>query len=124
MSITIYGIKNCATMKKAFDKLESLAVDYQFFDYKKSVLSEAEFVAFAKAFGIEKVINKKGTTYRKFDETTKQRVEAAIAKPDENNLNDLYQIIKENQSLIKRPIIMGDKQAVGFDDASYQQLFG
>ncbi|MDO4442063.1 MAG: ArsC/Spx/MgsR family protein [Moraxella sp.] len=107
--ITIYGIKNCNTMKKAFDFLNDKGIAYEFFDYKKSVLSQDEFEIFVASFG-DKVINKQGTTYRKFDDETK----AILAGDD---VSAIYHIIKDNQSVLKRPMVMGDGVAlIGFDE--------
>ncbi|MDO4894133.1 Spx/MgsR family RNA polymerase-binding regulatory protein [Moraxella sp.] len=118
MTITVYGIKNCNTMKKAFDFLGEHKISYEFFDYKKSVLSQADFERFVELFG-DKVINKQGTTYRKFDDETK----AMLASDD---LSVVYQIVKSNQSVLKRPIITGEHHngavaLIGFDESLYQE---
>ncbi|WP_294033327.1 arsenate reductase family protein [uncultured Moraxella sp.] len=124
MSITVYGIKNCNTMKKAFDKLTELGVSYDFFDYKKQVLSMDDFSNFVSLFG-EKVINKQGTTYRKLDDDTK----AVLAGVADGSREAVYEIVKNNQSMLKRPIIIGEYQGktvavIGFDDGEYQAVFG
>lgn len=125
MTITVYGIKNCNTMKKAFDKLNELGVSYDFFDYKKQVLSGDEFGEFVRIFG-DKVINKQGTTYRKLDDDTKA-VLGGVA--DSSQLQAVYEIVKNQQSMLKRPIIIGEHQGeqvavIGFDDGEYQAVFG
>lgn len=112
--LTIYGIKNCNTMKKAVDFLNSKGVAYEFFDYKKSTLSQADFEKFVATFG-DKVINRQGTTYRKFDDETK----AVLTSGD---TTAIYEIVKANQSVLKRPIVMGELNGqtvtlIGFDDA-------
>lgn len=111
--LTIYGIKNCNTMKKAFDLLNDKGVSYEFFDYKKQTLSQDVFVKCIALFG-DKVINKQGTTYRKFDDKTK----SILANGD---VSAMYQVIKDNQSVLKRPIILGkfnnkDIALIGFGD--------
>lgn len=117
MTITIYGIKNCNTMKKAFDKLNELGKTYEFFDYKNEQLTLDEFGKFVAIFG-DKVINKQGMTYRKLDDDAK-----AILNGDD--VSAMYEIVKTNQSMIKRPIILGGmKSVIGFDDAEYEQIFG
>ncbi len=123
MSITVYGIKNCNTMKKAFDKLTELGVGYDFFDYKKQVLSVDDFSNFVSLFG-EKVINKQGTTYRKLDDATK----AALSSVADGGREAVYEIVKNNQSMLKRPIIIGEYQGktvavIGFDEGEYQAVF-
>ena len=117
MAITMYGIKNCHTMKKAFDKLNELGKTYEFFDYKNEQLTLDEFGKFVTIFG-DKVINKQGMTYRKLDDDAK-----AILNSDD--IEAMYEIVKTNQSMIKRPIILGGmKSVIGFDDAEYEQIFG
>lgn len=113
----VYGIKNCNTMKKAFDYLNDKGVAYEFFDYKKSTICPDELAKFIQLFGQDKVINKQGTTYRKFDDETK----AILASDD---LTAIYQIVKDNQSVLKRPIITGTHQGkdvalIGFDVSLY-----
>ena len=125
MTITVYGIKNCNTMKKAFDKLNEIGVNYDFFDYKKQVLSVDEFGEFVRIFG-DKVINKQGTTYRKLDDNTKAVLGGVT---DSNQLQAVYEIVKNQQSMLKRPIIIGEYQGeqvavIGFDDGEYQAVFG
>lgn len=124
MTITIYGIKNCNTMKKAFDQLNELGVGYDFFDYKKQVLSFDEFAQCVAVFG-DKVINKQGTTYRKLNDDIKA-VLAGVGEPAA--LESVYGVVKEHQSMLKRPMIIGDykgKQValIGFDAAEYQAVF-
>lgn len=125
MTITVYGIKNCNTMKKAFDKLNELGVNYDFFDYKKQVLSVDEFGEFVRIFG-DKVINKQGATYRKLDDNTKAVLGGVT---DGSQLQAVYEIVKNQQSMLKRPIIIGEYQGeqvavIGFDDSEYQAVFG
>ncbi len=129
MSITVYGIKNCSSMKKAFDKLTELGVAYEFIDYKKTLIDAATFDEFVKTFGVAQVINKKGTTYRKFSDADKAVVDAAIDDESAANIMAVYEIIKENLSVIKRPIIIGSgddagKVAIGFDADEIGQVFG
>lgn len=112
-------------MKKAFDKLNELGVNYDFFDYKKQVLSVDEFGEFVRIFG-DKVINKQGTTYRKLDDNTKAVLGGVT---DSNQLQAVYEIVKNQQSMLKRPIIIGEHQGeqvavIGFDDGEYQAVFG
>ncbi|MFA9485544.1 MULTISPECIES: Spx/MgsR family RNA polymerase-binding regulatory protein [unclassified Moraxella] len=115
--LTIYGIKNCNTMKKAFDFLNQNGIAYEFFDYKKSVLSLEQFKKFVATFG-EKTINKQGTTYRKFDDTIKNTLMSG-------DVSAMYEMIKNHQSVLKRPIIMGDDVAlIGFDEHEWGKVLG
>lgn len=116
--LTIYGIKNCNTMKKAFEFLDAHAIAYHFFDYKKSVISQEDFERFVQIFDKDKVINKRGTTYRNLDDATK-----AIIESDE--LKAIYDIVKANQSILKRPVVVGQHHEqelalIGFDETLYQ----
>jgi Spx/MgsR family transcriptional regulator len=96
MSITVYGIKNCNTMKKAFDFLEEKGVSYDFTDYKKQELTPELLKDFLTKVPLEALVNKQGTTYRKMDESQKialEKEETAIP------------ILIQNPSMIKRPLI-------------------
>ena len=108
MTITIYGIKSCSTMKKAFTKLDDLGVSYNFHDYNKQ--------------GIDKVLNKRGTTWRKLTDDQKQAAD--------ENVNNAIDLLIENTSMIKRPIVEGeltDKNKpillCGFDEAEFDKVF-
>lgn len=115
--ITLYGIKNCNSVKKALDFLSKHTIAFEFFDYKKSVLSQADFEKFVATFG-DKLINKQGTTYRKLDDETK----AILTGTD---VSAIYEIVKDNQSVLKRPIVMGDGVAlIGFDEHEWAEKFG
>lgn len=107
-------------MKKAFDFFNQNGIDYQFFDYKKLVLSQNDFEQFVATFG-EKTINKQGTTYKKLSDDEK----AVLAGQD---LSASYEIIKHNQSVLKRPIVLGefdDKEValIGFDEEVWRKMF-
>jgi len=122
MTITIYGIKSCSTMKKAFTKLDDLDVSYDFHDYKKQGIDKDTVQRWVNELGIDKVLNKRGTTWRKLDDSQKQAAEASV-----DNAIDL---LVENTSMIKRPIVegqlVGKDQAVllcGFDEAEFDKVF-
>ncbi len=123
--LTVYGIKNCNTMKKCFDYLTSAGVVYTFFDYKKSVPTMAEFETWVQAFGLAKVINKQGLTYKKLGDDTK----ALLAKAsDDNDVALAYSVVSQSLSMIKRPIVMGDYQGkavalIGFDEGEFDGIF-
>ena len=122
MTITIYGIKSCSTMKKAFTKLNDLDVSYDFHDYKKQGIDKETVQRWVNELGIEKVLNKRGTTWRKLDDSQKQAADASV-----DNAIDL---LVENTSMIKRPIVEGQladrDQAVllcGFDESEFDKVF-
>lgn len=99
MTVTIYGIKSCSTMKKAFTKLDELGVSYTFHDYKKQGIDKESVQRWVDSLGIDKVLNKRGTTWRKLDEEQKQEANA--------NVKFAIDLLVENTSMIKRPIIEG-----------------
>ena len=122
MTITIYGIKSCSTMKKAFTKLNDLDVSYDFHDYKKQGIEKETVQRWVNELGIEKVLNKRGTTWRKLDDSQKQAADA--------NVDNAIDLLVENTSMIKRPIVEGqladDDQAVllcGFDESEFDKVF-
>lgn len=120
MTITIYGIKSCSTMKKAFTKLDELGVDYNFHDYKKQGIDNNSLQRWVDELGIDKVLNKRGTTWRKLTDQQKQAAEVSV----ENTIH----LLVENTSMIKRPIIEGkiaDKSVLlcGFDENTFNTIF-
>lgn len=124
MTLTIYGIKSCSTMKKAFTKLDELGVSYDFHDYKKQGIDKESVQRWVNELGIDKVLNKRGTTWRKLTDEQKQ-----AADSDVDNAIDL---LVENTSMIKRPIVEGqlaDKNngqlilLCGFDAAEFDKIF-
>ena len=96
MSIKVYGIKNCNTMKKAFDFLTERGIEYEFIDYKKQKPSAELLESFLKKTPLETLVNKQGNTYRKMDDAQKLELE----KED-----TAIPILIENSSMIKRPVI-------------------
>lgn len=99
MTITIYGIKSCDTMKKAFTKLDELKVSYNFHDYKKQGIDKASVQRWVNDLGLDKVLNKRGTTWRKLTDDEKAAADASEDKAIE--------LLVANTSMIKRPIIEG-----------------
>ena len=122
MTITIYGIKSCSTMKKAFTKLDELGVSYDFHDYKKQGIDKQSVHRWVNELGIDKVLNKRGTTWRKLTDEQKQAADA--------NIDTAIDLLIENTSMIKRPIVEGqliDKNQpillCGFDAAEFDKAF-
>lgn len=110
--IEIYGIKNCDTMKRAFRWLDDNKVKYRFHDYKKEGLEASMAKAWIDQLGWENIINKRGTTWRKLDEETKDSMD------DEKAI----QIIVNQSSMIKRPLlIQNDAIHLGFKAEEYAQ---
>lgn len=114
MTVTIYGIKNCDTMKKARNWLEAQGVDYRFHDYKAEGIDRAHLEAWCGKAGWETVLNRAGTTFKKLDDSLKADLsqEKAIA------------LMLEQPSMIKRPVLEKDGSlTVGFKPEIYEQLF-
>ncbi len=108
MSTKVYGIKSCDTMKKTFTFLNEKGVSYDFIDYKSEKPTEKLLEGFLAKTSLDFLVNKKGTTYRKMDDSQKkalEKVETAIP------------ILIENSSMIKRPLITypDGSLTLGFD---------
>ena len=114
--ITIYGIKNCDTMKKARVWLEQRDVDYRFHDYKAEGIDLAHLEAWIKAVGWETVLNRAGTTFRKLPEADREGLNEAKA----------IKLMLDQPSMIKRPVLETGKGAplVGFKPEIYAARFG
>ena len=112
--MTLYGIKNCNTVKSAIDWLNRNKVEFEFHDYKKLGVTEAKLKEWSKQVGWESLVNKRGTTWRQLDEAEQKKVttEAAAIK-----------LMIEKTSVIKRPLVEegGKVILLGFDEASYKQ---
>ncbi|MBB3107803.1 Spx/MgsR family transcriptional regulator [Psychrobacter luti] len=116
MTITIYGIKSCSTMKKAFTKLDDLGVSYNFHDYKKQGIDKDSIQRWVKELGIAKVLNKRGTTWRKLEDAQKQAADSDVDKA--------IDLLTENTSMIKRPIVEGQSVLLcGYDEAEFDTNF-
>jgi arsenate reductase len=112
MSITMYGIRNCDTVKKARAWLEKQGVDYAFHDYKTAGVERAQLERWSKKVGWETLLNRAGTTFRKLPEKDK-------AVSDEKQAITL---MLAQPSMIKRPVLdLGaGKLVVGFKPDIYK----
>ncbi len=109
----IYGIKNCDTMKKAFDWLTANNILYEFHDYKKMSISEQKIQEWLTQKPWDVLINRAGTTWKKLSDEEKATDEISATK-----------LMMEKPSMIKRPIIENDKIVVmGFNSDTYEQIF-
>lgn len=112
---TIYGIKNCDTMKKAFKWLEAGGINYEFVDYKKTEPDVAVLKQAIEEHGWEIVINQRGTTWRQLDDATKTSMDAEKAIP----------LALENPSTLKRPLLVHKGESyIGFKPDMYAGIFG
>ena len=110
MAATLYGIKNCDTMKKAWTWLDAHGVAYDFHDYKKAGIDEATLRGWAGQVGWEILLNRAGTTFRALPDADK----ADIAE------DKAIELMLANPSMIKRPVLdTGGKLLVGFKPDTY-----
>jgi arsenate reductase len=108
---TIYGIKNCDTMKKARAWLDGKGVAYRFHDYKTAGIDRGRVAAWARAVGWETLLNRAGTTFRKLSDKDKEGLTEAKA----------LALMQAQPSMIKRPVLeIGGRLLVGFKPAEYE----
>jgi arsenate reductase (glutaredoxin) len=111
--IKVYGIPNCNSVKKALDWLKEHELEYEFHDYKKKGITAAKLKQWSKHFGWENLLNKAGTTWKGLDDDVKNSI---TSQPK------AIQLMTENTSLIKRPIIeAGDDYLIRFNEEEYAQ---
>ena len=114
-SITIYGIKNCDTMKKARAWLDAHAVAYAFHDYKAAGIDRPRLEGWVGKVGWETLLNRAGTTFRKLPDADKAGLDEARA----------ITLMLAQPSLIKRPVLeRGGELLVGFKPEAYDEAFG
>jgi Spx/MgsR family transcriptional regulator len=111
MPITIYGIKNCDTMKKARAWLDKHKVDYVFHDYKTTGIERAKLETWAKKAGWETLLNRAGTTFKKLPDKDKEGITEKKA----------IVLMLAQPSMIKRPVLElpGGRLLVGFNSDEY-----
>lgn len=114
-TITVYGIPNCDTVKKARAWLTAQGLNYEFHDFKKQGVPEVQLDTWLKRLGWEKLVNRKGNTWRGLDAATQASVVdtgSAIA------------VIKANSSVIQRPVVQwpSGQVTVGFDATAWGDL--
>ncbi|MBX9912972.1 MAG: ArsC family reductase [Pseudomonadaceae bacterium] len=114
MSITLYGIKACDTMKKARSWLDQQSIGYVFHDYKTLGIDQANLQKWCNEHGWDKVLNRSGTTFRKLDEAQKTDL----------NQDRAIALMLAQPSMIKRPVLdLGPRTLLGFKPEIYQQAF-
>jgi arsenate reductase len=112
ISVTVYGISNCDTVKKARAWLAEYGVEVTFHDFKKLGVPAADLPTWAKAVGWETLVNRKGTTWRKLDEATRLAVV---------DLPSATALMLAHPSVVKRPVVAWSdgRLTVGFDPAVF-----
>jgi arsenate reductase len=113
-TVTIYGIRNCDTMKKARAWLDARKIAYAFHDYKTEGIDRTRLEAWAKAAGWETLLNRAGTTFRKLPDGDKETLDAKKA----------IALMLAQPSMIKRPVLdAGGRLLVGFKPEEYAAAF-
>ena len=113
--LTLYGIRNCDTMKRAWTWLDQHGVDYAFHDYKKQGIDAGRLEAWAAEVGWETLLNRAGTTFKKLSDAQKTGLDEAKA----------IALMTIQPSMIKRPVLEGAGQLlVGFKPEAYAARFG
>ncbi|HEY0651706.1 MAG TPA: ArsC family reductase [Chryseosolibacter sp.] len=113
--MTLYGIKNCNTVKSALDWLRKKNIDFEFHDYKTKGITADKLRSWSKQVGWESLVNKNGTTWRQLEDATKEKTtneSAAIA------------LMLEKTSVIKRPLLEENGRVItlGFNEEQYAKL--
>ncbi len=114
-AITLYGIPNCDTIKKARTWLNDHRVEFIFHDYRKQGLDKEQLQSMAAVLGWEAMLNRRGSTWRALPDKIKDRID----------LESAIRVMLDNPAIIKRPILAKDEQLhLGFSAAQYQEIFG
>ncbi len=110
MSITLYGIRNCDTVKKARVWLDSRKIEYAFHDYKTAGIAAERLQSWCRELGWEALLNRAGTTFRKLPDADKQGL----------NERKAVALMLAQPSMIKRPVLdLGRQRLVGFKAELY-----
>ena len=108
-SLTIYGIKNCDTVKKALKFLSSKSLPHEFIDFRENLISEDLYETMVQGVGLEFLINKRSTSYRSLTDIEKQNIG--------------YELVSKYPTLIKRPVLIQNGEVmVGFSEKQYSEL--
>jgi Spx/MgsR family transcriptional regulator len=112
--VTLYGIRNCDTVRKACCWLEGHGVEYRFHDIRADGLSKAVLQGWTRELGWEKLLNRRGTTWRRLPVSERNRIDESAA----------MKLMLENPAIIKRPVLaVGGTLQLGFSEDGYRQLF-
>jgi arsenate reductase (glutaredoxin) len=112
--IDVYGIPNCNTVKKSLDWLRQNKIEFTFHDFKKEGVTQKKLKEWVKVFGWEKVLNKKGTTWRTLGPEVQQEITTQTGA---------IGLMMEKSSVIKRPVIEANgKYLLGFDEKEYEAV--
>lgn len=111
--ITLYGIPNCDTVRKARKWLESKDIPYRFHDFRKEKVDKKQLFDWARELGWDRLLNRRGTTWRRLDEAEKADVDEAKA----------VELMARYPAMIKRPVFdLGTRRLVGFAPEVQKEL--
>ncbi len=111
---TLYGIKNCDSVKKARKWLEEQGIEFNFHDFRVDGLDAGQVKSWVSQLGWEQLVNKRSTTWKQLDDETKANL----------SNESVVSVVLEHPTLIKRPLLDQDSHySVGFKAADYQQKF-
>src|SRR5688572_9401891 len=115
MNPTLYGIRNCDTVKRARAWLDERGLAFDFHDYKLAGIDEARLRGWARELGWDRLLNRSGTTFRKLPEADKTGLDEDKA----------VALMLDQPSMIRRPVLdLGDRRLAGFSEAQYAEAFG
>ncbi len=112
--ITLYGISNCDTVRKARRWLDQHNIEYQFHDFREQGLDAATVDGWLEELGWEAVVNRRSTTWKQLDPAVRDAMDQAAARMS----------ILEHPTLVKRPVLdTGSDRHLGFSEQLYQDIF-
>ncbi|MBE0510210.1 MAG: ArsC family reductase [Chromatiales bacterium] len=111
---TLYGIKNCDTVKKARKWLDQHSIDYRFHDFRQDGLEPTQLHTWSQAVGWETLLNRRGTTWRQLNQAEREEIDEDRA----------LMLMHDLPTLIKRPVLeYQDGVVVGFAEKRYAEIF-
>ena len=113
--ITLYGIRNCDTCRKASKWLDRRGVPYRFHDLRRDGIDDVTLDRWLTAIGAERLINRRGRTWREIPEPTRIALDDAA----------MHRLVKERPTLIRRPVVEWEDESVtvGFDPRTWESRF-
>lgn len=113
---TLFGIKNCDTVKKTRRWLDAQKIDYQFHDFRDDGITEKQVQQWIDAIGLATLVNKRSTTWKTLSNTEKEHITSDYVYA--------ATILVEHPTLIKRPLLENNGEInVGFSEANYKAIF-
>ena len=110
MAVTVYGIPNCDTTKKALALLKKHKTDFSFYDYKQQGISKEKLQGWIAKLGLETIFNKRSTTWKELPAAEQKKA---------GNETGAIQLMMQHNSIIKRPVIeIGDEILAGFNETA------